>query len=68
MPEKNGTRPDHLQNMVNDYDRMMRDPKEYADSTYAQQIKNQGRAWGEWNDRDATQKANKKWPKGHIPV
>lgn len=68
MPEKNGTRPDDLQNMVNSYDRMMKDPKKYAEEDYARQRASQGLAWGEWNGRDATQKANKKWPKGHIPV
>ena len=57
-----------MQNLVDGYNRMMNDPKAYAESTYAQNIKNQGRAFGKWNNRDTTDLTVKKWPKGNIPV
>lgn len=55
-----------LQNLVDGYDKMMADPKEYANTTYAAQIKSQGRPWG--GPLDARTKANKSWGKNDIPV
>ncbi len=55
-----------LQSLVDGYDKMMKDPKEYANSTYKSQITSQGRPWG--GPRDARTKANKSWNKGDLPV
>jgi len=59
--EKTGA---NLNDLVDGYNKMMEDPAAYASTTYAQQIKNQGRV----SDRDARTKANKPWGKNDIPV
>ena len=68
MAKKNSERPSAMQGLVNGYNKMMEDPKEYANTTYKSQINKQGRAWGKWNGRDTTDKTVKPWPKGNIPV
>ena len=68
MAKKNSERPSEMQGLVNGYNKMMEDPKEYANTTYKKQINNQGRAWSKWNGRDTTDKTVKPWPKGNIPV
>lgn len=55
-----------LQELVDGYDKMMKDPKQYAETTYKSQINSLGRPWG--GERDARTKANKKWDKSDIPV
>ncbi len=55
-----------LQNLVDGFNKMMDDPKEYANTTYKNQITSQGRPWG--GDRDARNRANKKWDINAIPV
>ena len=55
-----------MDDLVNGYNKMMEDPKEYANTTYAAQIKSQGRPWG--GPLDARTKANKPWDKNAIPV
>jgi len=57
-----------MQNLVDGYNSMMNDPKEYANTTYKNNIKSQGRAFGKWNGRDTTQKTEKPWPNNNIPV
>jgi len=64
---KSSTKTDcDLQNLVDGYDNMMKDPKEYANTTYQSNIKSQGRPYG--GPRDARTKANKPWNKNDIPV
>lgn len=55
-----------LDELVADYNSMMNDPKEYANTTYKSNIESQGRPWG--GPRDARTKANKPWNKNDIPV
>jgi hypothetical protein len=55
-----------LQNLVDGYDKMMEDPKAYAEGTYQDNIRSQGRPWG--GPRDARTKANKLWDRNDIPV
>jgi hypothetical protein len=57
---------DVLSDLVAGYNKMMEDPKEYAQTTYAAQIKSQGRPYG--GDRDARNRANKPWDKNDVPV
>jgi hypothetical protein len=66
MAKQNAQRPSDMQNLVNGYNKMMEDPKQYANTTYLSQIKSQGRPWG--GTRDARTKANKPWDKNGIPV
>ena len=57
-----------MQDMADEYTRMMNDPKAYAEGTYASNIRKQGRAFGKWNGRDTTQKTVGKWPNDNLPV
>ena len=52
-----------LSDLVGGYNKMMEDPKQYAQTTYAAQIKEQGRT----SPRDARTKAQKPWNKNDIP-
>ena len=56
----------NMQSLVDGYNKMMEDPKEYAETTYKAQIKSQGRPWG--GPLDARTKANKAWDKNDVPV
>lgn len=66
MAKQNSQRPDDLQNMVDNYNKMMDSPIDYANTVYKRQIGGQGRPWG--GTRDARTKANKPWDKNGIPV
>lgn len=66
MANRNSERPSEMQGLVNGYNKMMEDPKEYANTIYLQQIRSQGRPFG--GKRDARNKANKPWDKNGIPV
>ena len=55
-----------LDTLVDGYNRMMDDPKEYANTTYKAQITSQGRPWG--GERDARNRANKPWGKMDVPT
>lgn len=61
-PSKSST----LDSLVDGYNKMMNDPKEYAQTTYQSQINSLGRPYG--GERDARNKANKSWNKSDIPV
>lgn len=55
-----------LSDLVDGYNKMYADPLEYAKTTYANQIKSQGRPYG--GNRDARTNAVKPWDKNDIPV
>ena len=57
---------DVLSDLVDGYNKMYADPKEYAQTTYLANIKSQGRPYG--GERDARTKAVKKWNKNDIPT
>lgn len=54
-----------LSDLVDGYNKMYADPLEYAKTTYAAQIKSQGRRWG--GSRDAINLSVKPWDKNSIP-
>ena len=56
-----------MENLVSGYNDIMNDP-EKAKAKYGKAIKDQGRAQGKWNGRDATDLTVKKWPKDNMPV
>ena len=53
-----------MHGLVEGYNKMMEDPKAYAESTYKSQIKSQGKP----NPRDARNKAEKSWNKNDKPI
>lgn len=62
----NQPRQSAMDSLVSNYDKMMSDPKEYANTIYKSQINSLGRPYG--GDRDARTKAVKKWDRNAIPV
>ncbi len=56
-----------LGGMVDSYNSMYKDPKAYAESTYAAQLKSIGRAEGRNTKTSTLDKTVKPWPLDHIP-
>lgn len=66
MAKKNQESPNALSTLVDGYNKMYADPLEYANTTYASQVKSLGRPYG--GSRDARTKAVKPWNIGDIPT